>query len=159
MKNKDEITARIIIAVCVIVAIAIVAGAVVVYRKYQFSLDVPTYSAVVIVLLYYCVWLIDRILEDIADDITDSEDPEDIRYSRSIADDEPRPAENDNHPLGFRRPIGIIPDLLDPAHRFTDINGHEYRKLGGIWYDDNGNFAPDYMKDYYGLTRYEEDHE
>ena len=58
-------------------------------------------------------------------------------------------------PLWFRRPIGMIPDPYDPKHWFTDIYGHQYHKMYGTWWDDNGNQVLDYMKDCYGLTAYE----
>ena len=58
----------------------------------------------------------------------------------------------------FRIPIGMIPDMYDPENRFTDVEGHEYHKQYGVWYDDNGNACLDYMKDSYGLTSYERKH-
>ena len=59
----------------------------------------------------------------------------------------------------FRKPLGMIPNPYDPSHGFTDIYGNQYYKVCGTWYDDDDNPLPDYLKDAYGITAYENDHE
>ena len=61
-------------------------------------------------------------------------------------------------PAGSRWPVGKVPVPYDPSRGFTDYYGHEYYKLGDTWFDDNGCAAPDHMKDRYGLTCCEDEH-
>ncbi|MBQ3385484.1 MAG: hypothetical protein IJG59_09805 [Erysipelotrichaceae bacterium] len=61
-----------------------------------------------------------------------------------------------NKTTEFIRPIGIIKTPWNGEKSFMDYYGHEYHELGGVIYDENGNFVPDYMKDYYGLPSYDD---
>lgn len=61
-----------------------------------------------------------------------------------------------NEPTEFIRPIGIIKTPWNGEKSFMDYYGHEYYELGGVIYDENGNFVPDYMKGYYGLPSFDD---
>lgn len=75
-------------------------------------------------------------------------------------DDDEDYSESESRPsTEFRHPIGMIPDPYDPQNRFKDYYGHEYDRYCGVWRDDNGNLAPGYMYDWYGLTDYEKQQE
>ena len=146
--------ADIAIGTCAVGAIAIIVGAVVLYEKSQFSTDGLTYSAIVIVILYCFVVAVGKVFDGIADLIGGPAGSAGTGYSHDV-----RQADNsDNSSLEFIRPVGMIPVMYDPENRFTDIYGNEYRKLHGYWYDYNGNFCPDYLKDMYGLSYYEDSH-
>ena len=64
-----------------------------------------------------------------------------------------------NEPTEFIRPIGIIRTPWNGEKSFMDYYGHEYHELGGTYYDENGNFVPDCLKDYYGLPNFDDDDE
>ena len=61
-----------------------------------------------------------------------------------------------NEPTEFIRPTGIVKTPWNGEKSFMDYYGHEYHELGGVIYDENGNFVPDYMKDYYGLPSFDD---
>ena len=72
--------------------------------------------------------------------------------------DTPARDEN-NETTEFIRPIGTIRTPWNGEKSFMDYYGHEYHELGGTYYDENGNFVPDYLKDYYGLPNFDDDDE
>jgi len=59
-------------------------------------------------------------------------------------------------PVGFRYPIGKIPTPGMESSGFSDYYGHEYRKYGDTWFDDQGNACPSYLEGYYGISTYED---
>ncbi|MBR2599316.1 MAG: hypothetical protein IKD84_00185 [Erysipelotrichaceae bacterium] len=148
--DKDKVITTLTTVIIAVGVIAIIVGAVVIYRKYQFS-DGLTYAAVVIVVLYFFITAVAEVLAIITDEQEGS--------GSNIINDSPQPGKDEDDPLTFRRPVGIIPSIYDPENVFTDIHGHEYRKLYGVWWDDNGNVCPDYLKGIYGISSYEESHE
>ena len=148
--DKDKVITTLTTVIIAVGVIAIIVGAVVIYRKYQFS-DGLTYAAVVIVVLYFFITAVVEVLGSITDEQEGSGSNININNSgRQSGEDDT---------LTFRRPVGIIPSIYDPENVFTDIHGHEYRKLYGVWWDDNGNVCPDYLKGIYGISSYEESHE
>ena len=72
--------------------------------------------------------------------------------------DTPARDEN-NETTEFIRPIGTIRTPWNGEKSFMDYYGHEYHELGGTYYDENGNFVPDCLKDYYGLPNFDDDDE
>lgn len=153
--DKDKVITTLTTVIIAVGVIAIIVGAVVIYRKYQFS-DGLTYAVVVIVVLYYFAKAVIGGLESIMDVLEGSTTSE--VAGSNIINDSPQPGKDEDDPLTFRRPVGFIPSIYDPENVFTDIHGHEYRKLCGLWWDDNGNYCPDYMKGFYGISSYEERH-
>lgn len=150
---KDETLGKLTVFIFGAAAVAIITGAVVIYRKYQFTTDVMTYSAIVAVVLYVAFRIISSVLESIQNMFTVSTD---TSHDYSYGSEEETSDDNEAASLEFRKPVGLIPDPIDPEHYFTDIYGHQYLKMYGVWHDDNYNICPDYLKDMYGITDYEE---
>ena len=154
--DKNKVTTVLTTVIIAAGVIAVAVGADVIYRKYQFSMDGLTYAAVVVVVLYFFARAVIGGLESIMD-VLEGSTASEVAGS-NIINDSSQPGKDEDDPLTFRRPDGIIPDIYDPENVFTDIHGHEYRKLCGLWWDDNGNYCPDYMKGFYGISSYEERH-
>ena len=153
--DKNKVITMLTTAILTVGAIAIVVGAVVLYRKYQLSTDGLTYSVIVVVVLYFFTAAVLEVVGSITDEPSGSTDSGGA--GSNMINNGQQSGEDD--PFRFRRPVGMIPSIYDPENVFTDIHGHEYRKLCGVWWDDNGNICPDYLKDIYGISSYEKRHE
>ena len=134
-----------IISICVISIIVLTGGIIVAFNKYPvlfnkiYSLiEKIGYAMLAVLGVIFVYALFEPVGGTIGDSFTDDEETD---------------------PFEFIRPVGKIPDPCDPKNSFSDFYGHQYYRLGGVWYDENGNFAPDYLKNQYGLNDYEDSQE
>jgi len=149
--NNNKSESMLITIISAVGAIAIIIGAIIIYRKFHFT-DILTFSAIVIVVLVIFVTAVDSFISS----LFHSSGSTYIASNNVFTNEDKKSDKNSNE---FIMPHGFVPDKYDPEHKFTDFEGHEYHNYYGMWVDENGNACPDYMKDMYGISSYESRHD